>query len=240
MGVNVSTTINKDVTKVMNESITNTWNETVSKATSTSVNSQSIKFEPAGTWICGGDFIISETMKTKLELSSTTETDFASDVANNLDSDLTSLFETNKTQSNEGWGFGTNIETTMTQSYTDIKTSVINNTSNIVSSTIQASSTDDQSIIVSSTGDITVGGDCVLTLELVSEVLAQNLVEALSDILVDNDIKVEKTTDIKTTVDQSNTGLDLTVLMMIVGICIGVGLLAFMANKLKGKKSDIP
>lgn len=149
----------------------------------------------------------------------------AQDIQTNFITSATAELE----QANQEFNFFQgNIATTVQKAVTDTRVENYQAVEQSISQTVSQTTSVQQLIVVriSERGSILVAGDCIFSNDITVTMVTENATAALQDSVLQSDIAQELVQALDDAVTQKNKGVNLTLIFIIIGVVVGLGLIA--------------
>lgn len=224
--------------KLVNEAVSKALNQTVSEIdakTETNAYSEAIvEFENNGIYSCAGVKITADATSSAQSLANITQNSF-DDFSTDFQTNLEAIMEDELEQSNEGGFLGAigdvNIGGSIMDSITSKSTEIKNIVENVLKSDIKTKVGSTAIIKIVNNGIFDIDGECIINANALSEGISENIATQISDTVLNNIETVDIAVRAKSSITQSNKGIDWIV---IVGICVlGGGAIAVAGDVAK-------
>ena len=240
MGLNASADFHREVNETVSETISSQLSTISQTNNSESVINQNINIEIAGTLNCASVEVSNEAKVNITGMSEVTTEQFA-DLTSAALADYETAFNRAVEQLNEDLPIG-NVNSDV--SVTDI----INSSRSLIDVAVETSITNDITQVsnidqqitftISGSGIVNVTGACTFDNVSTVDMVAMNAAEAIQSVVTANESYQELEAEYTKALSQTNSGIDITILLIVIGVVIGLAIIIGLLVKFVPKKKN--
>jgi len=225
MGANTSASFSDTTSNAVFQSTTNVLNSTTASTTVNNSINQNTLIDIHGNVICG-NLVVTQDATIDAQVVSNLNSQQQNQLTNTIIQTLASTFQQQVTQGNTGLNlaqFNTNLNAVVNNQ--SVKTAINQSITNAIQQTVSVNSQANQQVTIHIVGNWT-GKNCVINQTALIKLMAQNITDNVMNTIATNSAVQSLTATYKQQLTQTNTGLqlpNLTIVLIVLGI---VGALA--------------